>query len=82
MEKAPERRIGEDGLPVPPYSIYNIGNNSPENLLDFVTILQEELVKEGVLPKDYDFKAHKNHVNATRRCTNNLCRCKYIRERF
>ena len=62
MEKAPERKIGEDGLPIQPYSIYNIGNNSPENLLDFVTILQEELVKEGVLPKDYDFESHKKLV--------------------
>ncbi len=63
MEKVPERKIGEDGLPVPPYSIYNIGNNSPENLLDFVTILQEELVNEGVLPKDYDFESHKKLVS-------------------
>ena len=62
MEKAPERKIGEDGLPVPPYSIYNIGNNSPENLLDFVTILQEELLNEGILPKDYNFEAHKKLV--------------------
>ena len=63
MEKAPERKLGEDGLPIPPYSIYNIGNNRPENLLDFVTILQEELVKEGVLPKDYDFESHKKLVS-------------------
>lgn len=62
MQKAPKRKIGEDGLPVPPYSIYNIGNNNPENLLDFVTILQEELVNEGVLPKDYDFGSHKKLV--------------------
>ena len=62
MEKAPERKLGEDGLPIPPYSIYNIGNNSPENLLDFVTILQEELVNEGILPKDYDFESHKKLV--------------------
>lgn len=62
MEKVPERKVGEDGLPVPPYSIYNIGNNSPENLLDFVTILQEELLNEGILPKDYNFEAHKKLV--------------------
>lgn len=59
MQHAPERLNGEDGLPIPPYKVYNIGNNNPENLLDFVTILQEELVKAGVLPKDYDFEAHK-----------------------
>lgn len=62
MQHAPERRNGDDGLPIPPYKIYNIGNNHPENLLDFVTILQEELVKAGVLPKDYDFEAHKELV--------------------
>lgn len=62
MHKAPERKTGEDGLPVPPYMIYNIGNNSPENLLDFVQILQEELVAAGVLPADYDFEAHKELV--------------------
>lgn len=62
MQKAPERKVGEDGLPVPPYSIYNIGNNNPENLLDFITILQEELVNEGVLSKDYDFDSHKKLV--------------------
>lgn len=62
MQGAPERKTGEDGLPLPPYAIYNIGNNHPENLLDFVQILQEELVKAGVLPKDYDFEAHKELV--------------------
>ena len=62
MQHAPERRKGEDGLPVPPYAVYNIGNNAPENLLDFVTILQEELVRVGVLPEDYDFEAHKRLV--------------------
>lgn len=62
MEKAPERRTGEDGLPVPPYAVYNIGNSNPENLLDFVQILQEELVAAGVLPADYDFEAHKELV--------------------
>lgn len=62
MRHAPERRTGEDGLPVPPYIIYNIGNNQPENLLDFVTILQEELVRAGVLPAEYDFEAHKELV--------------------
>lgn len=62
MQHAPERQTGEDGLPIPPYKVYNIGNNSPENLLDFVTILQDELVRAGVLPKDYDFEAHKELV--------------------
>ena len=62
MKKAPARQVGEDGLPIPPYAVYNIGNNSPENLLDFVQILQEELVAAGVLPKDYDFDAHKELV--------------------
>ena len=62
MQHAPEKRNGEDGLPIPPYKLYNIGNNSPENLLDFVTILQEELVRAGVLPCDYDFEAHKELV--------------------
>ena len=62
MQHAPERQTGEDGLPVPPYKVYNIGNNRPENLLDFVTILQEELVRAGVLPEDYDFEAHKELV--------------------
>lgn len=62
MQKAPEKKLGEDGLPIPPYALYNIGNSSPENLLDFVTILQEELVRAGVLPIDYDFEAHKELV--------------------
>lgn len=62
MRHAPEKRTGQDGLPIPPYTIYNIGNNQPENLLDFVTILQEELVRAGVLPADYDFDAHKELV--------------------
>lgn len=62
MKKAPARSVGEDGLPVPPYAVYNIGNNQPENLLDFVNILQEELVLAGVLPDDYDFEAHKELV--------------------
>ena len=62
MQCAPEKEMGEDGLPVPPYRVYNIGNNSPENLLDFVTILQEELVRAKVLPDDYDFEAHKKLV--------------------
>lgn len=62
MQHAPERHKGEDGLPIPPYKIYNIGNNNPENLLDFVTILQEELVRAGVLPTDYDFDAYKELV--------------------
>lgn len=62
MQHAPKRSNGEDGLPIPPYKVYNIGNNKPENLLDFVTILQEELVRAGVLPTDYDFEAHKELV--------------------
>ena len=62
MMKAPEKQVGEDGLPIPPYKVYNIGNNSPENLLDFVTILQEELIRAGVLPLDYDFESHKELV--------------------
>ena len=62
MQKAPERSVGEDGLPIPPYAIYNIGNNSPENLLDFVAILQEELVYAELLPADYDFDLHKEFV--------------------
>ena len=62
MQHAPEKQNGEDGLPIPPYKVYNIGNNQPENLLDFVQILQEELVRAGVLPSDYDFEAHKELV--------------------
>lgn len=62
MQHAPEKKTGEDGLPIPPYIVYNIGNNNPENLLDFVTILQEELIRAGVLPADYDFEAHKELV--------------------
>ena len=62
MQCAPEKKDGEDGLPLPPYKVYNIGNNSPENLLDFVDILQQELVLAGVLPQDYDFEAHKQLV--------------------
>lgn len=62
MEKAPNKENGKDGLPLPPYKVYNIGNSNPENLLDFVTILQEELIRAGVLPKDYDFESHKELV--------------------
>lgn len=62
MQGAPERKNGEDGLPVPPYAVYNIGNRSPENLLDFVGILSSELIAAGVLPQDYDFEAHKKLV--------------------
>ena len=62
MQGAPERKNGEDGLPIPPYAVYNIGGGQPENLLDFVQILQEELVRAGVLPQDYDFEAHKKLV--------------------
>ena len=62
MQGPPEKKTGEDGLPIPPYAVYNIGNSNPENLLDFVNILQEELVRAGVLPEDYDFEAHKELV--------------------
>ncbi|MBS5116131.1 MAG: GDP-mannose 4,6-dehydratase [Erysipelotrichaceae bacterium] len=62
MQKAPNKMNGEDGLPLPPYKVYNIGNSNPENLLEFVTILQEELLRAGVLPQDYDFEAHKELV--------------------
>jgi nucleoside-diphosphate-sugar epimerase len=62
MQKAPKRSVGEDGLPVPPYALYNIGNSSPENLLDFVAVLQEELVRAELLPADYDFDSHKKLV--------------------
>lgn len=62
MKKAPEKKNGEDGLPIPPYAVYNIGNQNPENLLDFVQILSEELIRAGVLPEDYDFEAHKELV--------------------
>ena len=62
MQGAPEKKNGEDGLPIPPYAVYNIGNNQPENLLDFVQILSEELVRADVLPEDYDFEAHKELV--------------------
>lgn len=62
MQGAPDKKLGEDGLPIPPYAIYNIGNQNPENLLDFVNILQQELIDAGVLPKDYDFESHKKLV--------------------
>lgn len=62
MQNAPEKKTGEDGLPIPPYRVYNIGNNNPENLLDFVDILQQELILAGVLPEDYDFESHKKLV--------------------
>ncbi len=62
MQGAPERKNGEDGLPIPPYAVYNIGNQNPENLLDFVDILQQELIRAGVLPADYDFESHKELV--------------------
>ena len=62
MTAAPEKKLGEDGLPLPPYRVYNIGNSTPENLLDFVTILEEELVRAGVLPADYNFDEHKELV--------------------
>jgi nucleoside-diphosphate-sugar epimerase len=62
MQGAPEKKVGEDGLPIPPYAVYNIGNNQPENLLTFVDILQQELIRANVLPADYDFEAHKKLV--------------------
>lgn len=62
IKKSPDKKMGQDGLPIPPYAVYNIGNNSPENLLDFVYILSEELVRAGVLPADYDFESHKKLV--------------------
>jgi nucleoside-diphosphate-sugar epimerase len=62
MQRPPQRETGADGLPVPPYKVYNIGNNKPENLLEFVDVLQQELVRAGVLPADYDFEAHKQLV--------------------
>ena len=62
MQNAPKRKNGEDGLPIPPYAIYNIGNNKPENLLDFVNILQQELIRAEVLPTDYNFEMHKKLV--------------------
>ena len=62
MQKAPAKQTGDDGLPIPPYAVYNIGGGQPENLLDFVQILQEELLRAGVLPQDYDFEAHKKLV--------------------
>lgn len=62
MQGAPEKKNGEDGLPIPPYAVYNIGGGTPENLLDYITVLQEELVRAGVLPQDYDFEAHKELV--------------------
>ena len=62
MQAAPEKKNGEDGLPIPPYAVYNIGNSHPENLLEFVDILQQELISAGVLPEDYDFDAHKKLV--------------------
>ena len=62
IKQCPDKRNGEDGLPIPPYAVYNIGNQNPENLLDFVQILSEELIRAGVLPKEYDFEAHKELV--------------------
>jgi len=62
MRGAPEKRLGEDGLPLPPYAVYNIGGGQPENLLDYIATLQEELVRAGVLPEDYDFEGHRELV--------------------
>lgn len=62
MKGAPDKKLGEDGLPIPPYAVYNIGNSNPENLLEFVKILQEELVRVGVLPENYDFESHEELV--------------------
>lgn len=70
MQAAPEKKTGEDGLPVPPYSVYNIGNNQPENLLDFVDILQQELIRAGVLPADYDLR----HIRSLFRCSPEMFR--------
>ncbi len=69
MKKAPDKKNGEDGLPIPPYAVYNIGNQNPRDLLDFVQILSEELVRAKVLPEDYDFEAHKNWF----RCSRVMC---------
>ncbi len=83
MQNAPEKVTGEDGLPEPPYRVYNIGNSSPENLLDFVTILQEELIRANVLPKDYDFEAHKKtRTHAGGRCADNIRRHLRVGKRF
>ena len=74
MQHAPEKKNGDDGLPIPPYKVYNIGNNSPENLLDFVTILQEELIRAGVLSNDYDFEiTQRISTDATWRCACDIC---------
>ncbi len=74
MQKAPDRSKGKDGLPVPPYKVYNIGNNQPENLLEFVDILQQELIRAGVLPADYDFESHKELAPMQPGdCTSNIC---------
>lgn len=62
MQGAPEKSVGEDGLPIPPYAVYNIGGGQPENLLDYISVLQEELVRAGVLPSDYDFEGHRELV--------------------
>ena len=75
MQAAPEKKTGEDGLPVPPYAVYNIGNSHPENLLEFVDILQQELTAAGVLPEDYDFESHKKLVPMQPGgCARDLCR--------
>ena len=73
MQHAPEKKNGNDGLPIPPYKVYNIGNNSPENLLDFVTILQGELIRAGVLPTTMTLNPTKTSTDATRRCTCDIC---------
>ena len=81
MQGAPDRKTGDDGLPIPPYAVYNIGGGQPESLLDFVQILQEELVRAGVLPQDFDFEAHKQLVpkavgaDAAWRCAHDVCGC-------
>ena len=74
MQAPPEKKTGEDGLPIPPYAVYNIGNNHPENLLEFVDILQQELIRAGVLPEDYDFDSHKELVPMQPGDVH-LCRC-------
>ena len=83
MQAPPEKKNGEDGLPIPPYAVYNIGNQNPENLLDFVNILQQELIRAEVLPKEYDFELHKKLVPMIiRRCSCNICRYNSIGKRF
>ena len=74
MGGAPEKKVGEDGLPLPPYAVYNMGGGTPETLLDYIQTLQEELVRAGVLPKDYDFVSHRELLgHAAGRCAGDIC---------